>query len=63
VDLLQHEMKWTISFFQGKRKLWEGLALKSWGHPGLVSYAHKQAALWARFENQAEECFKGFSRI
>jgi hypothetical protein len=54
VDLLRHEMSWTLSFFEFHRLLWEGRASMSEGiaEKGHQAYALKQADMWAMFGSE-----------
>jgi hypothetical protein len=54
MDLLRHEMSWTLSFFAFQRLLWEGRAITSEGigEKGHQAYALKQADMWKRFESE-----------
>jgi hypothetical protein len=46
--------------FSGEEEAVGGVGPAKLGTLGACQLAYKQAALWARFENQAEERFKGF---
>ena len=54
VTLLQHKMEWMAAFFRNKRDKWEQIA-NDVGNArgGLACYAHKQRAVWEKFEVHA----------
>ncbi|KAG1796220.1 hypothetical protein EV424DRAFT_1334024, partial [Suillus variegatus] len=57
LSLVQHEMGWTVSWFQYKEEEWLRRYKKS-VKPGHQAYAHRQMCLWGNFGSEAENSFK-----
>lgn len=57
LSLTQHEMGWTIGWFNYQQEEWN----RRWDEaikPGHQAYAYKQVLLWKMFREDAEEKFK-----
>jgi hypothetical protein len=59
--IVQHEMKWTISWFKHHMKKWKDRLRKSVEEekPGHIAYAEKQVAMWKMFMREGERGFRG----
>ncbi|KAH7904267.1 hypothetical protein BJ138DRAFT_1019360 [Hygrophoropsis aurantiaca] len=58
LDIVWHEMSWTINWFNNRRNRWKellGLSLE----PGRKAYAEKQIAMWGTFVEGATQAFEG----
>jgi hypothetical protein len=60
--LVQHEMSWTVAFYQKRRNEWAERARKSeqareLGH---ACYAWEQEQMWDQFAAHAQESFRPF---
>ena len=58
---VQHEMRWTVLWFQDQLKKWkERVERSNQEHkPGHSAYAEKQVDMWLMFVGQAEQSFQG----
>jgi hypothetical protein len=59
ITLVQHEMTWTVRFYQKRRDKWEERAKKSeeaeeLGH---ACYAWEQVYMWDQFVRDAKQAF------
>ena len=57
VNLLKHEMQWTVAFFRHRKEKWTGLGEMEEAKSGLACYAFRQANVWEQFEKEAEDLF------
>jgi len=57
LQMVKHEMHWTVLWFQDKVRMWEQKWLKA-EEPGQKAYAAKQRKIWESFQEKAEERFK-----
>ena len=60
LQIVRHEMKWTILWFNHQMKKWED-RLKTCvkeNKPGHIAYAEKQIAMWKMFVKEGERGFK-----
>jgi hypothetical protein len=58
--LVEHEMLWTIKFYNKRKQEWENRAKQSeergeWGH---ACYAHEQKSIWDQFGTDAQSSFR-----
>ena len=61
-EILEEEMKHTVRSFSHLRGMWKTLADRS-NTPGEASYAHKQAAMFERFESDSDKlCVKALEK-
>jgi hypothetical protein len=58
---VQHEMGWTVLWFQNQQKKWEERAERcnKENKLGHQAYAEKQVDMWKMFVVQAQQGFKG----
>src|SRR5882724_5292586 len=60
LEIVGHEMKWTVNWFRWKEEQWR-LRLHELDNeerpPGLDCYCHKQMALWSALADQAQTQF------
>ncbi len=60
-NMVRHEMKWTIKYFQYQEQQWDrrrsAITDSAIGAVGLRCYAAKQAGQWRRFAEQAKARF------
>lgn len=61
VNLIRHEMEWTVNYFKYRKREWEdrvGVSgVDSRVAEGLQSYAEKQVGLWNKFSENAIATF------
>lgn len=57
LNLVKHEMGWTVSWFQNKKDEWDRRYHQA-TKPGHQAYAQRQVLLWERFELDAQNAFK-----
>ena len=50
---MSHEMVWLVLWFQNQARTWKDRAEGRNTSPRLVSYAHRQAAIWNKLKQLA----------
>jgi hypothetical protein len=58
LEIIQHEMSWTINWFTKRQERWKELAAFSF-EPGQKAYAEKQTAMWGKFVEESTISFEG----
>ena len=61
LEIVKHEMKWTILWFEHQLKEWMDRlngSIKE-DKPGHIAYAEKQVAMWKTFIKEGERSFRG----
>lgn len=58
LKLVQHEMAWTVLWFQMQEERWKVRAAQS-VKKGHQAYAEKQASVWAQFSAEGRKSFEG----
>ncbi|TFK64685.1 hypothetical protein BDN72DRAFT_774275, partial [Pluteus cervinus] len=56
--LVEHEMQWTINYFQHRENQWTLLEQASQDKPGHQAYACRQQEMWRGLADQARETFQ-----
>lgn len=61
LQIVRHEMKWTILWFQHQIKEWKDRLKRSVqeNEKGHIAYAEKQVAMWKMFVREGECGFRG----
>ena len=59
MQIVKHEMVWTILWFKHHEQEWER-RYKTYPKPGLKAYAAKQKDVWKRFGEKAKGGFEKY---
>jgi hypothetical protein len=61
LQIVRHEMRWTVLWFEHQMKEWQNRLDESVkeNKPGHIAYAEKQVAMWKRFMREGNQGFKG----
>jgi hypothetical protein len=64
LEIVRHEMKWSILWFEYQSREWNDRLKRSMeeaeeGQPGHIAYAEKQVAMWKMFIREGERGFRG----
>jgi hypothetical protein len=62
MELVTHEMSWTVNCFQRYEKMWQQRAEEAKG-PGQIAYAWKQSSTWERWGRVARDTFETLSCV
>lgn len=58
MELVGHEMFWTMASYAKLANDWADRAKRWSGHSGHIAYAHKQKRMWTAFYNKAKQSYK-----